>query len=222
VVSVYVDIFRRISTKHLQIDRKTFYAKEMNHISQVEATPATLNYPEVLTVEGGNNTHLQLASLADVPQLFELLSAHREYLEQYQHFDLEGLSPQKVRKIVQNTLSATAEGRRLNYRIYNQDKMIGNVNFYDMDLQNHSASLAAWISPEYQGQGIVYASCQSLVRYGFERLGLDRIITEIVSDNRRSERLAQRAGARLLEGITRQEEVDGRIYNYRTWELAKP
>lgn len=51
------------------------------------------------------------------------------------------------------------------------------------DLSRHSAELAAWLLPEYQGEGYGRAAAELLVDHGFEGLGLHRIRAKALVDN---------------------------------------
>jgi ribosomal-protein-serine acetyltransferase len=182
-------------------------------------TIPTLPYPVILSINGRDDVCLRLTTAADAPQLYSALINNRDHLQEFQHMHVDGISPQSVEAVVKKTVESMHEGTRLQYRIINDERIIGNVNFFNIDAPKRSAFLAYWIDQGYQGTGIVSAGCRSLIDYGFTQLGLEKIMMEIVPENRRSENLARRLGAKLLENETTTEQVDGREYKYRLWEI---
>jgi len=63
-----------------------------------------------------------------------------------------------------------------------------------------------WISSSHQGKGIVSNSCDRLIEYAFTDLGLKRVVMNIVEDNIRSRRVAERIG-HACEGTCGQSEL---------------
>ena len=62
------------------------------------------------------------------------------------------------------------------------------------DVANQSAELGYWIGKPYWGQGYATEAARALVRFGFERLGLNRIYAHHFAHNPASGRVLQKAG----------------------------
>lgn len=57
--------------------------------------------------------------------------------------------------------------------------------------------LAVWLLPEHWGAGLATEACRAVLRYGFETLGLERIIGLVDPRNTASRRLLEKLGMRL-------------------------
>jgi RimJ/RimL family protein N-acetyltransferase len=81
---------------------------------------------------------------------------------------------------------------------------------------NH-AEIGYWLGSKYWGQGITSRCVQAMVRFGFQRLGLQRISAVIFSPNTRSESVLRKNGF-VHEGTMRDryvldgKPVDGEIF----------
>jgi RimJ/RimL family protein N-acetyltransferase len=66
----------------------------------------------------------------------------------------------------------------------------------------HKTEVGWRLDPAYWGQGLATEGAAASVRYGFEELGLERIISIIQPENTASRRVAEKAGL-TLQGETR-------------------
>jgi RimJ/RimL family protein N-acetyltransferase len=66
----------------------------------------------------------------------------------------------------------------------------------------HKTEVGWRLDPAYWGQGLATEGAVASVRYGFEELGLERIISIIQPENAASRRVAEKAGL-TLQGETR-------------------
>ena len=80
------------------------------------------------------------------------------------------------------------------------DRVIGfNGLKYLDDLQE--VDLGFRLRVDYWGQGIATESSRAIVRHGFDRLGLERIIGLAMTENAGSIRVLEKAGMRYEEAI---------------------
>lgn len=61
------------------------------------------------------------------------------------------------------------------------------------------------LAKEYQGKGYAYESAATVVKYGFERLGLDKITAVIPYDNEKSAKLAEKLGMKKVNECIREK-----------------
>ena len=83
------------------------------------------------------------------------------------------------------------------------DKMIGTCGFTRFDFFNNSAEIGYVVNPEFQGQGIASEACREIIKFGFERLGLNRIECRYIPENKASQRVMEKNNM-TFEGIRRQ------------------
>jgi len=83
------------------------------------------------------------------------------------------------------------------------NKLIGTCGYYDWVKTTRRAEIGYDLDPAYWGQGIMTETLRAVLKYGFERMDLNRIQATIDSENTRSMKLAQRLGFKK-EGVLRQ------------------
>jgi ribosomal-protein-alanine N-acetyltransferase len=83
------------------------------------------------------------------------------------------------------------------------NKLIGSCGFYNwVKEEARSAEIGYDLNPAYWGKGIMTESLETMIRFGFGRMSLNRIQALIPSHNDRSMRLVQRLGFKK-EGVLR-------------------
>jgi ribosomal-protein-serine acetyltransferase len=80
--------------------------------------------------------------------------------------------------------------------------VIGGCGLNAIDNLNRRANLGYWVRTSRTGQGIAPAAAVLLAKWGFEALKLLRIEILVASENERSLRVAEKAGAKR-EGVLR-------------------
>ncbi len=88
----------------------------------------------------------------------------------------------------------------------NEDRVIGRVGFSAWSASNR-AMLGYDLAREYWGRGIASEAVREIIRFGFERMGLNRIEAETIEDNHESRRMLDRLGF-TLEGIRREYSLE--------------
>ena len=102
-----------------------------------------------------------------------------------------------------------------------QDKVIGGIGLMNIEEKFHHAEIGYWIGRKYWGEGIVSRCVHAMVRFGFERLGLQRISAVIFSPNKASQRVLIKNGF-LHEGTMKDRYVlDGRPVDGEMFGLTR-
>ncbi len=73
-------------------------------------------------------------------------------------------------------------------------EFIGTCSLINIDREALSAELGYSVCKPLWGNGYAGEMCRALIRYGFERLALERIYVRIMEENRRSLRVAEKLG----------------------------
>jgi RimJ/RimL family protein N-acetyltransferase len=84
-----------------------------------------------------------------------------------------------------------------------QGAFIGNCGLVRVDLQNRRAELGYWIRTSQTRQGFATQASRLALQFAFEVLNLNRIEILIATDNKNSQKVAEKLGAKQ-EGILRQ------------------
>ena len=144
---------------------------------------------------------LRQLSVRDKNDMFEY--AHKpeitEYLLWYEHESVAFTA--KYLKYLQ---SQYRRGEYFDWALVNkaQNKMIGTCGFVSFDTSNNSAEIGYVISDAYWGRGYATEAVRRVIEYGFEELGLNRIVARHIVGNDRSGRVMQKCGMQF-EGIQR-------------------
>ncbi len=155
--------------------------------------------------------------LADAEELFALTDANRAYLRQWLPWLDTVQSAADTRSFIQGFLHQWAENQGFGAAICHDGAIAGVIGYNQLDWANQVGILGYWLGADYQGQGLMTASCRALVDYGFSGLGLNRQVIACATENHRSQRIPERLGFRH-EGTLRQAEwlydryVDHHLY----------
>jgi ribosomal-protein-alanine N-acetyltransferase len=121
-------------------------------------------------------------------------------------FDDALLTKQDTRSHVEAMM---AHGGRV---ISQAGKVVGFVSLRPVD---GGRELMIAVSERCWGAGVAFAAAEAMMRHGFERLGLDRILASVDLPNERSHRLMLRLGFRMTD------ESDGPVYRLRRYEALR-
>ena len=96
--------------------------------------------------------------------------------------------------------------------------LIGLVHQH-RNLTYNKAELAYWLSRQYWGQGIMLEAVRQVMHFGYEALGLHKIIVSHFVGNTASEKLIIRLGFRCVGEQVEEFQKNGIWYNHRNYEL---
>ena len=82
-------------------------------------------------------------------------------------------------------------------------KMIGTCGFAKIDTVNNSAELGYVLNPDHHKKGIAKEAAETVIRFGFESLGLNRIEARFMEGNTPSLRVMEKLGM-SFEGFARE------------------
>lgn len=97
------------------------------------------------------------------------------------------------------------------------DEIIGIAGLQPLDIPGE-VELGWWVWKEYWGMGYATEAGAALVRYGFEALGLERLVAVIEPGNSASIRVAEKLGLRFerrmsaRETVARREDIEIAYY----------
>jgi len=87
--------------------------------------------------------------------------------------------------------------------IHNEDdKFIGTCGFTRFDYNHNCGEIGYVLNPSYWGQGLADEAVREVMRFGFERLGLNRIEAKFMEGNEASRRVMEKTGM-TFEGYRR-------------------
>ena len=88
-------------------------------------------------------------------------------------------------------------------RLRREGSLIGQCELFDFAEQS-KAEIGYWLGAAYQGQGLMTECLHTVVRYGFDTMGLHRIYARTAAENMPSLAMLKKAGF-VQEGVLRQD-----------------
>ena len=152
----------------------------------------------------GANVAIRPYRPSDLGPLFD---AARESIEEV-HPWLSWCHPELSRKecmaFLQSREEAWSKGEDYSFAIVDAqtDRYLGGCSLNQVNRIHKFANLGYWVRTSCTGRGIATAAVILAARFGLEELGLNRIEIVSAAENRASQRVAEKAGARR-EGILR-------------------
>jgi len=168
---------------------------------------------------------LRLLQLADTDELFALTDTHRNYLRVWMPWLDSVQSPADTRSFILSSLQQLADNNGPVTAICENGNIAGIIGFNRSDHANRIGTIGYWLAESYTGRGLMTAACRALISYGFQSLGLNRIVIAAATENHRSRAIPERLGF-VHEGTLRDGEwlydhyVDLEVYGYlhRDWQ----
>lgn len=133
-----------------------------------------------------DTTHLTLLNHQHNDALYRLIIQHREYLSNWLMFVNTTQEMEDIQKHCTESIERNRNGLEYAFVIMHNNLLVGRIGIYKIDLKNKIGDIAYWLSPEYQGQGIMIQSCKALIDFAFQKLELNRLEIRCSVDNARS------------------------------------
>ena len=130
----------------------------------------------------------------DAEELYDLIDSNRLHLGKWFPWVAHQTSADDTLKHIVARRAKNGTGNGLAVCIEVGGSIMGDISLTAIDQPGRQARMGYWIASEGEGRGIMTRCCQRVLGYGFERLGLNRVVLGSVKDNWRSRRLAERLG----------------------------
>jgi ribosomal-protein-alanine N-acetyltransferase len=158
-----------------------------------------------------DNYILRGVSEQDIPELFVFLS-DKETMKFITSHPVR--TETEVSVTVQNSLQNYKKQKEIPWVIIDKktDRLIGQFRFYKLNLWHQKTDMNVVISNEHQSTGVMTELMEKVLEFGFESLGLNRIVGDIFAGNERSKKLLKNYGFHK-DGVMRQTDFDGKRYH---------
>lgn len=165
--------------------------------------------------------HLELINDEHAPPIFEMVNQHRTYLREWLSFVDRMQTVDFAQHFVKGTMQRNQDGMEHAFVIYADGVMVGRIGIYKIDHQNKIGEIGYWVVEDYQGKGIVTASCQAIVKFGFEELGLNRLEIKCGTGNLKSQGIPKRLGFKMEGVLSEAEFLHGHYIDLNLYSLIK-
>ncbi len=136
----------------------------------------------------------------------------------------EGYHRMTSHQFIRESLGAWNEGRAYDFAVRRDvapDRHLGNVSVWWTSKANLIGEVGYWIRSDEARTGVCTEATARVLRFGFEELGMHRMVLRIAVGNRGSERVAEKLGF-TLEGTLREEVKVGDTWlDHTVWGLLE-
>jgi [ribosomal protein S5]-alanine N-acetyltransferase len=163
--------------------------------------------------------HLREVTLSDDKDVFVFRSD--AYVQRFNSKPIENVSEAREQITRMKATYERTDGIGWGITLKEQDTVIGMVGFWQWSYSNR-AMLGYDLAREYWGKGIANEAVREIIRFGYEKMELNRIEAETIEDNHESRRMLEKIGF-VLEGIRREYslENDGKYHGSAMYALLK-
>ena len=177
--------------------------------------------PDELTVAVSDDVSIRLMRHNDSAEFFLMIDRTRSDLRQWLSWVDDVTCVEDIYKRYDQCLKSKSEGRSLRFFILHQESIIGMLAAKRIDWEAKLAELSYSLAPNYRGGGIATQSCNALINYLSDELGIDFYEIRTAVGNRPSERVAEKLGLRFVAIRERAEKlkghwIDHKIYTNKT------
>ncbi len=131
-----------------------------------------------------------------------------------------------TRTMLQALIEAQKQARGFHWIVIRSEEVVGIVSLIDVRWTFrcwilNRAELAYWIAPAQQGAGYATEASRRILQFGFEDLGLHKIIVYHVTANPPSGAVAQRLGFRYVGEELQAFRKEGRWHDLKHYEMLE-
>ena len=148
-------------------------------------------------------TELRLLEPRHASAYHAMIEANRGHIEAFVRSASRVQSVETAHATLEMYLERFAAGTSLHCGLWHQERLVGEVLLFSIDMRDRSAEIGYMLAAEAQGRGLVTRACEALLAHAFDTLALHRVELRCAPENDRSRRIAERLGF-VQEGRLRQ------------------
>lgn len=152
------------------------------------------------------------------PVIFESIDHDRDYLRKWLPFVDYTLDVFDTEKFIKSISNETSNRDDI-YCIWYKEEFAGLVGYKDIDRVNRKTEIGYWLVKKMQGKGIITACVETLVKFAFRKMRMNRVQIKVATGNSKSEAVPLRLGF-TEEGVERAGEFhSGRFFDLKIYSL---
>lgn len=166
----------------------------------------------------GEHVRLRQLQPSDAEALFTVTDSNREYLAEWLPWVEGTTSSVDSRAFIDTMLERRQAGAEYGYGIVVDGRVAGHISLMHLN-DGKGPEIGYWIAEDVSGGGRTTAVAQAVSDFGFETLGLPKIIIRADPKNGASNRIAEKLGYTLQESRV---NPSGSTSNIWVKEKTKP
>lgn len=138
---------------------------------------------------------LRQVRLDEAEKLFSVIDKDREYLGQWLPWPSATLSPDDSKAFITDTIQQRIKGSTYGFGIVLDGEIVGHIGL--MHLDEGKPEIGYWIASAAAGKGLATKAAGAVTDFGFNTLGLKKIVIKADTKNIGSNRVAEKLGYKL-------------------------
>jgi len=155
-------------------------------------------------------------------ELFELIDANRDHLQQWLPWVDSVRQPDDTRMFIVSQLQRFSRGEAVHQTILYRNRIAGVAAFNTIDRVNGVGRIGYWLGRQFTGRGIMTRAVKDLMVQGYAYWGLQRMEIRCAKENTRSRAIAERLGFRAESTKGDVEPIDGRYHDHVVYGFIHP
>jgi [ribosomal protein S5]-alanine N-acetyltransferase len=120
-----------------------------------------------------------------------------------------------------------SSNEEVKWAIEHEGQAVGSIGFHEITWQVRAfrldrAELGYWLAPSHQRKGFMTEAVEAVVRFGFETIGLHKIVVTCMAENVASRRVIEKAAFRWVGRSEEDVWRDGKWHANLMYELTAP
>ena len=157
---------------------------------------------------------------SDAQRIFDLVDQNREYLSKWLPWVEGTRSVDDSKAFLKMVEGQHAAQNGLHCGLILQEQLVGLIGLR-FTSGDHIANIGYWLSEHATGRGLMTHSTKRLCRYGFERLGLERLEIRAATENKQSWSIPERLGLTREGRLRRSEKIADRYLDHYMYSLIR-
>lgn len=165
----------------------------------------------MLNLKINHDIEIKQLVVEDAEALFDFVNRNRSHLKQWLNWVEEARTVDDEVQYLENLSKDVYTSKNLEFGIWYDNKIIGNICLLNIDRANKLGSLGYSLDEAYQNKGIMTQCVKAIIDFAFKELNLHRIELKILKENLKSKAIGQRLDFRL-EGVSKESYyLDGKF-----------
>ena len=154
----------------------------------------------IIKVREKDKLELRTLVSGNADEVFEVIDKNRDYLREWLPWVDGTKSPYNTRESIGRWKKGIKDKADYTFGIFSGGNYIGNMGVHNINTFSDSAMIGYWLSPEWQGKGIMTDCVRALTNYCFSELNLNSVHIACADANKKSRAVPERLGF-VQEGI---------------------
>ena len=164
---------------------------------------------------------LKMPTIDDALEIYGVVDKDRNHLRKWLAWVDKTTSVKGIEDNITERIEKFNKKEAASFYARYEDKWIASVGFISIDDTNKRGEIGYWLSSEFEGRGLMTECVKASIKYGFEELGLHRILIRCSANNLKSAAIPKRLGFKL-EGTAREDHIwEGSYEDTLMWSLLE-